>query len=192
MSRHGTSRPGRHPLRRSRRRNHPLELPLQRRPRADSRLAPQLGHLQLCRVVDRHERQHSRRTCWRAAMIAGGMSWRQAIFTVFLGNVSGPRADASQCPCGREVRNSLPCVRARVVWSAGRECSSRPARAGGMRMVRHQRLDWRRSDQCDGRPLWFPRGGAIPPAFGFALADFGCSMSSSSCEASGRSDFCKA
>ena len=48
-----------------------------------------------------------------SGMIAGGMNWKQAIFTVFLGNVLVLDPDAAQRACGREIRNSLPGLRAR-------------------------------------------------------------------------------
>ena len=105
------------------------------------------------------------------------------------GKRPGARADASQRACGRKVRNSLPGICARVVWSAGRECSGRSARAGGLRMVRHQCLDWRRSHQCDGRRSGSLVANVFPRRVDLLCADFGCCTSSSSCEASGRIRF---
>ena len=86
-----------------------------------------------------------------SAMIAGGMSWKQAIFTVFLGNVLVLDPDAAQRARRSGVRNSLSRFRALGVRSAGRERARHAARAGGLRLVRDSNMDRRRSDLRDDR-----------------------------------------
>ena len=86
-----------------------------------------------------------------SAMIAGGMSWKQAIFTVFLGNVLVLIPMLLERARGRGVRNSLPGFRAFRLRSAGCERARDAAGAGGVRLVRNPDLDRRRSDQRDDR-----------------------------------------
>ena len=78
-----------------------------------------------------------------SGLIAGGMSWKQAIGTILLGNLIVLDPDAAERARGHEVWHSVSGPRARVVRSARRECSRRAARAGGLRMVRHSNLDRR-------------------------------------------------
>ena len=113
-----------------------------------------------------------------SGMIAGGMNWKQAIFTVFLGNVLVLVPMLLNAHAGREIRNSLPGFCARLVWRAGRECSRGAARAGGVRLVRHSNLDWRRSHQRHGGRAGSRMEDISRPACGFASASSGCCMSS--------------
>ena len=58
-----------------------------------------------------------------SSMIAGGMSWKQAIFTVFLGNVLVLIPMLLNAHAGARVWNSVSDFRALGVWSAwGRTC----------------------------------------------------------------------
>ena len=79
-----------------------------------------------------------------ASLIQGGMNWKQAVFTVFLGNciVLAPMLLNSHPGA---VRNSLPCAGAGLVRSAGGERGGGLAGAGGLRMVWDPDLDWGRS-----------------------------------------------
>ncbi len=81
-----------------------------------------------------------------SGMIAGGMSWKQALFTVFLGNVLVLIPMLAERARGNALRHSLPCFRARLVWRAGCERAGHFARARRLRLVRHSDVDWRPSD----------------------------------------------
>ena len=82
-----------------------------------------------------------------SGMIAGGMSWKQALFTVFLGNVLVLIPMLVERPRRNALRHSLPRFRARLVRRAGCQRARDFARAGRVRLVRHSDVDWRRSDQ---------------------------------------------
>ena len=86
-----------------------------------------------------------------ASLIQGGMDWKQAVFTVFLGNCIVLGADAAELASRRALRNSLPGTGASIVWSAGSQHRGGSARAGRLRLVRHSNLDRRRSDQRSSR-----------------------------------------
>jgi len=43
-----------------------------------------------------------------SGMIAGGMNWKQALFTVFLGNVPGADPHAAERPCGAQYGIPVP------------------------------------------------------------------------------------
>ena len=83
-----------------------------------------------------------------SGMIAGGMNWKQALFTVFLGNLLVLVPMLLNAHAGAQIRDSVPGFRSRLVRRAGRECARRVARAGRLRMVWNSDLDRRRSDQC--------------------------------------------
>ena len=86
-----------------------------------------------------------------ASLIQGGMNWKQAVATIFLGNVIVLAPMLLNSHPGREVRNSVSRSGARFVRSAGRKRRRGSARAGRMRMVRHSDLDRRRSHQHSAR-----------------------------------------
>ncbi len=72
-----------------------------------------------------------------SGLIAGGMSWWQAIGTILLGNLIVLVPMLLNAHAGAKYGIPVPGVRARVVRSARRQYSGRAARAGGLRMVRH-------------------------------------------------------
>ena len=78
-----------------------------------------------------------------AGLIAAGMSWRQALFTILLGNIDRARADPRQLAPRHEVRHPLPGLRARRLRHRRREPAGADARARRLRLVRHQLLDRR-------------------------------------------------
>ena len=86
-----------------------------------------------------------------SAMIAGGMNWKQAIFTVFLGQRDCADSDAAQRACRRGIWHSISGFRAFFVRRAGCECSGSSARTGGLWLVRDSNVDRRRSDQYIAR-----------------------------------------
>ena len=86
-----------------------------------------------------------------ASLIQGGMDWKQAVFTVFLGNTIVLVPMLLNSHPGARYGSPVPGARARLVRSAGRKRRRRPARAGRLRMVRHSDLDRRRSHQHPAR-----------------------------------------
>ena len=86
-----------------------------------------------------------------SGLIAGGMDWKQALGTILLGNLIVLIPLLSERACGREVRDSVPGVRAGIVWDARREYSGDSARDCGVRMVWHSVVDRRAGDPRDAR-----------------------------------------
>ena len=79
-----------------------------------------------------------------AGLVAGGMSWWQAVCTIIARQRHRARADDAQRPRGHEVRHPVPGARARVVRPRRRARAGAAARAGRLRLVRHPDLDRRR------------------------------------------------
>ena len=53
-----------------------------------------------------------------ASLIQGGMNWKQAVATVFLGNTIVLHPDALEFASRRPLRDSVSGARSRVIWSA--------------------------------------------------------------------------
>ncbi len=87
-------------------------------------------------------------TTYRLAsgLIAKGMDWKQAIGTVLLGNLIVLVPMLLERARGREVRDSVSGVFARVVRCARGESGGAAARGSGVRMVRNSVVDRRQRD----------------------------------------------
>ena len=109
-----------------------------------------------------------------SGMIAGGMSWRQAIFTVFLGNVLVLAPMLLNAHAGAKYGIPFP-VFARAsfgVLGANVPAVLRALVACGW--FGNQHVDWRRSDQCDAVALLPAWRNLLRQASGFALPGSGC------------------
>ena len=82
-----------------------------------------------------------------ASLIQGGMNWKQAVVTVFLGNTIVLIPMLLNSHPGARYGIPFPGSGARFVRRAGRKFRRGSARARRLRMVRHSNLDRRRSDQ---------------------------------------------
>ena len=78
-----------------------------------------------------------------SGLIAGGMSWWQAIGTILLGNLIVLVPMLLNAHAGAKYGIPVSGLRARFVRRARRQYSGGAARAGGLRMVRHPDLDRR-------------------------------------------------
>ena len=88
-----------------------------------------------------------------ASLIQGGMNWKQAVATVFLGNTIVLIPMLLNSHPGARYGIPFPRAGPRVVRSSGSECGRSPARLGGLRLVRHSDLDRRRSREHADRNL---------------------------------------
>ena len=86
-----------------------------------------------------------------SGLIAGGMSWWQAIGTILLGNLIVLIPMLLNAHAGAKYGIPFPVSGARVVRSARRERARRSAGAGRLRMVRHSNLDRRPGDLRDAQ-----------------------------------------
>ena len=109
-----------------------------------------------------------------SGMIAGGMDWKQAIFTVFLGNVLVLVPMLLNAHAGAKYGIPFPVFARASFGVTRRERSGGSPRARGVRLVWDQHLDRRRSDQRDGRSRSFLRGKILQMACGSASPCFGC------------------
>ena len=78
-----------------------------------------------------------------AGLMAAGMSWAQALFTVALGNTIVLDSDPAELASGNEIRHPLSGLRAGGVWDDRIESPGVDARARGVRLVRDPGLDRR-------------------------------------------------
>ena len=81
-----------------------------------------------------------------SGLIAGGMSWWQAIGTILLGNLIVLVPMLLNAHAGTKYGIPFPGFRASLLRCAWRKRSRRSARAGRLRMVRHPNLDRRPGD----------------------------------------------
>ncbi len=109
-----------------------------------------------------------------SSLIAGGMNWKQAIFTILLGNLIVLVPMLLNAHAGRQVRHSLPGFCARQLRHAGREYSCDAARPGGLRMVRHSVLAGRPGDRCHDRTWSGRRRHTCRLSYGRAFSASGC------------------
>jgi len=79
-----------------------------------------------------------------SGMIAGGMNWKQALFTVFLGNVLVLIPMLLNAHAGAQYGIPFPVSR-ELPSCSWRQRPGDPSRAGRLWMVRHSDLDRRRS-----------------------------------------------
>ncbi len=124
--------------------------PLQRGPRADYAGESYLEHLQLHRPVVLHvDGGHH----LHAGLFADcrGHELEAGALHHPAGQPDRARAHALECARRRQVRDSLPRLRARQLRRPGREYSRDAARPGGVRMVRHSVLVRRPGDRRDDR-----------------------------------------
>ncbi len=84
-----------------------------------------------------------------SGLIAGGMSWKQAIGTILLGNLIVLVPDAFERACWRQIWYSLSRFCSRLVWRPRRECAGGAPRHCGLRMVRHSSVDRRPGNLFD-------------------------------------------
>ena len=92
---------------------------------------------------------HSRPTCSPPSLVGAGMDWKQAIFTIMLGNLIVLRADGARRARGNAVRHPVPGARAIVVRHPRLERARAHAVGRGVRLVRHPDLDRRPGDLHD-------------------------------------------
>src|SRR5262249_12471545 len=99
--------------------------------------------LQLCSALDWHGAQHPH--------LYAGLGSHCGRDELVAGTGHGPprqhdraRSNPAQLASGDEVRHSLPGVCTCRVWNDRVEPAGLDARAGGMRLVRHTGVDWRR------------------------------------------------
>ncbi len=82
-----------------------------------------------------------------ASLIQGGMDWKQAVLTVFLGNTIVLVPMLLNSHPGARYGIPFPVLARASFGVLGRERCCGAARSGCLRMVRHSDLDRRRSDQ---------------------------------------------
>ena len=82
-----------------------------------------------------------------SAMIAGGMNWKQALFTVFLGNVIVLIPMLLNAHAGAEYGIPFPVFARSSFGVLGANIPAVLRALGRLRLVRHSDLDRRRSDQ---------------------------------------------
>ena len=87
-----------------------------------------------------------------SGLIALGMAWYQAIFTIFLANVIVLIPMLAHQPRGHQVRHPVPGLRAGLVRRRRRQPAGADARRRGLRLVRHPDLDRRHGAVRRGRP----------------------------------------
>ncbi len=108
-----------------------------------------------------------------ASLIQGGMNWKQAVATIFLGNVIVLAPMLLNSHPGAKYGIPFPGSGSRFVRSAGRKRRRGSARAGRLRMVRHSDLDRRRSHQHSARNAGSLLGKTSPTARQFASSSSG-------------------
>ena len=107
-----------------------------------------------------------------SGLMAAGMNWWQALFTILLGNTIVLDPDPAQLAPGHEVRHPVPGVRARRVRHARLERAGADARARRLRLVRHPGVDRRRGAAHVLHDASFPAGRRCSaPAFGGHTTD---------------------
>ncbi len=84
-----------------------------------------------------------------SGLIAGGMSWIQAVLTILLGNLIVSDSHAAERPCRHALRHSVSCLRSRIIWSTWSKCPGCFAGSCGVRLVWHPGMDWRASHLLD-------------------------------------------
>ena len=83
-----------------------------------------------------------------ASLIQGGMNWKQAVFTVFLGNCIVLAPMLLNSHPGAQYGIPFPVLARASFGVLGANVAAVLACPGGVRMVWHPDLDWRRGHQC--------------------------------------------
>ena len=81
-----------------------------------------------------------------SSLIGGGMNWWQAVLTIFLGNLIVLVPMILNAHAGTLYGIPFPVYCRASFGTDRRERAGRSPRAGGVRLVRHPDLDWRRGD----------------------------------------------
>ena len=108
-----------------------------------------------------------------SGLIAGGMSWWQAVGTILLGNLIVLVPMLLNAHAGTRYGIPVSGSGARFVRRARRQCSGGAARAGGMRMVRDPDLDRRAGDLLHAADPMARRAKSLRAASGSASSRSG-------------------
>ena len=111
-----------------------------------------------------------------SSLIAGGMNWKQALFTILLGNLIVLLPMLLNAHAGAKYGIPFPVFVRASFGASGREHSGDAARPGGLRLVWHSVVAGRPGHRCHD-----PRGVAgdgtdIPAVLWASLSDSGCSI----------------
>ena len=141
---------------------------IQSRPGADYARAAHLDHLQLHRPLVLHvDGDHDVPACFIADRQGHGLEAGSGHSAAWKSHRAC--ADAAECACWRTIRDSIPSIYSRAIWSAWRESAGDSAGGCRMRVVRHSVMDWRHGHPLDARGhlarnrrLCFRKVGVLP------------------------------